>query len=512
MKISSGIFGIRGIVVFAILVLLKVYFFPHFSRMSNTNEYSRLYLVEAVVIDHTLCINKAIKRHRAIMDKSRVGDCLLSDKAPGMAFGGICAYWPVYELLGPLNISRLLFLLRTGVSLLPTLVMLIMFAAVLRRMTGSETLALAGTAFYILGTPACTYSTMYFAHQLSAVCVFTSFYIATHEKGAGKTGSALWGLFLGLAFAVEYQSFIFFIPTFALLIYRSPKRLTTLLAVSAGAAVFAFITLYYNYAAFGHPFQTGYHHLVARHFRQVHEQGFLGFTWPPKMQNLFISFLSTSKGVFFFSPFLLLAIPGIFMLLKRRFRRDGGSVIVSEIFLYTLFISLMVYCIGGWSVSQRHLTPLAPFLMIPAVVFMGRLEKSARIPVVDIAWGLGFCSVFYTYVSTVVFPHFPEVYRNPFYQLALPLIREGYAPYSIGRLLGLEGFYSYLPAFVLAAGLLFYLALRGLRPVHIARRIFIMAVVLTLAVAPFYNVHTKHNRQESWHDNFVRKIYEPGLE
>lgn len=506
---SSPFLGVRGIAVLLALVALKVYFHPHFPKMTNANEYSRLYLVESAVLDHALCINKAIQRHGPIQDRSQVGNCVLSDKAPGSAFLGMAVYWPVHRIWGTLDISRLLFLLRTAISLLPTLLMLLLLASYLGRVAGDERLALAGAALYLLGTPACTYSSLYFAHQASAVCLFTAFFIAASPGKLGTLACAAWGLLLGIGFSLEYQNFLFYIPIFVMLLIRAPKKLPALLASGCGTLVFVALTLGYNYFAFGGPFETGYTHLASAYFQKVHQQGFLGFTLPPKPDNLWVSFLSPSKGLFFFAPFLGLGVLGIPLLFTAKTWKEGGGVVALEILFYAFFISLMVYCTGGWSVSQRHLTPMAPFLVIPAVLLLEKLEKWSFGPASDLAWGLALVSVFHTYVSTAVFPHFPEAYRNPVYQLAIPLIREGYAPHSLGRLIGLSGLVSYLPAFLLALFLVFGLALWGRKAGEAARRSILMIMVVAAFAVPFSLLHRDRTGDEKRADGFVRSIYNP---
>jgi hypothetical protein len=80
----------------------------------------------------------------------------------------------------------------------------------------------------------------------------------------------------------------------------------------------------------------------------------------------------------------------------------------------------MVYWAGGWTVGQRHLTPVVPFLVAPAAALVDR-SAIARV----LAPGLAAASVMMTGIATVVFPHLPEWFKNPFHDLVLPLLREG---------------------------------------------------------------------------------------
>src|SRR4029453_13847655 len=55
--------------------------------------------------------------------------------------------------------------------------------------------------------------------------------------------------------------------------------------------------------------------------------------------------------------------------------------------------------------------------------------------VTAIAVGLIGPSVVLNVVSGALYPHYPEAFDNPVFDLAFPLIAEGYAPYGLGWLL-----------------------------------------------------------------------------
>ena len=48
-------------------------------------------------------------------------------------------------------------------------------------------------------------------------------------------------------------------------------------------------------------------------------------------------------------------------------------------------------------------------------------------------------------ISGALYPHYPEAFDNPVFDLAFPLIGQGYAPYGLGWLLHLPGSWSLAP-------------------------------------------------------------------
>jgi len=137
-----------------------------------------------------------------------------------------------------------------------------------------------------------------------------------------------------------------------------------------------------------------------------------------------------SKGILFWSPFLLLGflgIPGLKPAPGPDGKEPDGRTLRAERWLRVVqcalpivFVSSMVYWDGGWTVSQRHLTPLVPFLVAPAAGLIDRSRVARLVAPVLIA-----ISVLLTGLASVVYPHLPEGVPNPFFDLVLPLLDGG---------------------------------------------------------------------------------------
>ena len=136
----------------------------------------------------------------------------------------------------------------------------------------------------------------------------------------------------------------------------------------------------------------------------------------PKASAFVGSLFTPSKGLLAWSPVLVLGFAGLVPFWRAVPTRGAAILRGFQVALPVLFVSSMVYWDGGWTVSQRHLTPLVPFLLAPMACLLDR-SVSARI----VAPGLAAASVLATGLATVVYPHLPESVVNPFHDLTVPL-------------------------------------------------------------------------------------------
>lgn len=149
----------------------------------------------------------------------------------------------------------------------------------------------------------------------------------------------------------------------------------------------------------------------------MHAKGLLGVGWP-SLAGARLILVSSEKGLFYFSPCLLLAIPGAPRLAGTR---DGRRAIVA-IVLAIATASALVFPGGGWTVGPRHLAVCLPFLVL--AVGAGLPRWAPFLP------GLAIASIAACFGSLLVFPHYPDTLANPLFQLGWPLLRDGFVPPS----------------------------------------------------------------------------------
>jgi hypothetical protein len=124
--------------------------------------------------------------------------------------------------------------------------------------------------------------------------------------------------------------------------------------------------------------------------------------------------------------------------------------------IYLLFISSINFWRGGWQMGPRYITAMLPFLMVPVSAALG--AASQRWPARGVAVALVTVGVVIYGLSCALFPHFPEKFANPLYELVLRLLGADLAPYSLGWLLGLRGVLALLPYLIVLAGVIVYAA------------------------------------------------------
>jgi hypothetical protein len=119
--------------------------------------------------------------------------------------------------------------------------------------------------------------------------------------------------------------------------------------------------------------------------------------------------------------------------------------------------------------------------MVPIAVTVAWAERRwvARSVVVGLI-GVG---VFVYTLSSAMFPHFPEKFKNPVFELVLPLIGGGHAPYNAGWLLGLRGFASLFPYLLLVLGTWIWVAC----PSKQDRRSALVGSLLAAAILLIYS-------------------------
>jgi hypothetical protein len=175
----------------------------------------------------------------------------------------------------------------------------------------------------------------------------------------------------------------------------------------------------YHQAAFGNPFHTGYRHLVNPVFTEWHARGFMG-VGAPSLRALAGSLLDPARGLFSWSPFLALGVPGLVPLWHRD--RPLALLCAAELGLYTLFTASFTYQAWGWSVGPRHITTACAFLVPPALAAAEWLRDRGF---GFVAAGLALSGMALLALTVAVCPYLPDELTNPVWQLVLPLARRG---------------------------------------------------------------------------------------
>lgn len=445
------------------MVWLYLYSFPYFPGIRSANELPRVYLTWAMVEEGSFAIDTGVARWGRTADVSPVRGHVYSNKAPGSSFLAV----PAYLLLaggkaavgaGEPTLAEMMWAFRVFTGVIPTLLFLLLLSRFLRRFAQEDgrTLALAG---YALGSMAMAYSVLFIAHQLSAVCIGTAYVLLTWvvEDGRDTRWMAAAGLAAGCAPLVDYQSAFAGVPlaVYALmkLLGARPRRFRPIAYAVLGAVPPIALLLFYHHQAFGSPFKTGYDY--SQTFAHFHQQGFLGMT-ELRWEAFVGSTVAPDNGLLFLCPMLLLALPGWY-LMARRGQWAHLGVTAAVVVIYLLFISSINFWRGGWQMGPRYITAMLPFAMVPVAVALD--AASRRWPLRALGVALVTVGMVIYALSCAMFPHFPEKFRNPLYELTFRLMGDELAPYNLGWVLGLRGAWSLLPYGAVLAAVIALVAL-----------------------------------------------------
>ena len=210
----------------------------------------------------------------------------------------------------------------------------------------------------------------------------------------------------------------------------------------------------YNAMAFGSPFSMGYQHNGYAWM----QDGFLGLSLRFNADALYALLISQGRGLFFWSPFLLLALPGYPRLWRASRPLFWMCLLAPLITLSALCVMSSPY--GGSAVGPRYLAPAIPFLALAAAYGLQSLPRFGRALIV--------LSVALNVFVTLVNAQTPEFIASPFFAYYMDRALAGSFMTNLGTVIGLGPAWSVLPLVALNAAALRWL-LRGFTPTSPAR-------------------------------------------
>jgi 4-amino-4-deoxy-L-arabinose transferase-like glycosyltransferase len=444
------------------LLLCYGYFIPRSGR-SDWAASARADLVFAVADRGVLHIDDF---HENTGDKAFYRGHHYAVGSIGPSLLALPAYLAVRPLLrriespAPRERAALLVMTLAAVSI-PSALLGVLVYAFASRFTRRDRWAFVAALVYGLCTVAFPYAKALFQHQVSAFGAFAGFYLLWRVVREGAAPWRLWaagGLF-GLSAVSEYPV-VLFLAAIVVWAWVEAEDRWALQRVVWGALPLLLLFAAYNLAAFDSPFPVGYRYHVE--YQGVHARGFMGIT-APTWAGVYGITLSPYRGLFFLSPVLLLALPGLVLLWRDRRERRTAALLATVILGFILYVGSYAYWWGGDAIGPRFLVPAVPFMILAVSrAFDEWLERPVGRWLVG---GLALLSGAHVWIQSVAGQRYPpyefrgRVVTNPTLDWALPLLREGDVAVNYGTILGLRGLVSLLPL-LLAAALLLGTALR----------------------------------------------------
>jgi hypothetical protein len=461
--------GLRRHAAWVLVSLAYLVASPYYERINNPNENVRVWATRAIVEHHALDIDQVSREWGWVNDKAKNDRHVYSGKAPGTSFLGVPVLWLHTKLRAIVGWPspgkrEATFWLRLFAVKLPLALFFYCFSRYVERVTRStlaRDLLVVGLG---LGTLVYPYGNLFVGHALAAAAAFSAFMLLDGPPDAGHTDeeqgrggrwryrellrSAAAGLLAGATVALEYQAAL---VAAALGVYAAVRYRARALAFVAGTLPPAFALGAYHVALFGRPWRFPFGNVEnAEYARTAHAAGFHGLSLPHL--TAFPSFLfSPAYGLFALSPLLVVGAVGAGVAIARGGgeRRDGRLIAAICVLMF-LFLAGMSNWRAGWCVGPRYIATVAPFLILGIVRLWPRIEERWWGPAV--VAGLLIPSVVLNVVSGALYPHYPEVFDNPVFDLAFPLLGDRYAPYGLGWALHLHGAWAMAPLGAIALG------------------------------------------------------------
>jgi hypothetical protein len=491
---------------------------PYYEAINNPNENVRVWATRAIVEHQVLNIDAVMSEWGYVNDKAKNARHVYSSKAPAVSFAGVPVLFVETELRKlcgwPAPGKReVTFWLRLVAVKLPMLAFFWLFARYVERKTRSE---LARDLLLIalgLGTMLYPYGGLFVGHALAAAAAFAAFILVDDPRvdvPADQESRRIWlriaaaGSLAALAVTLEYQAILVAVT---LAVYLIVRRRRAILPFAVGALPPAAALGAYHTALFGRPWTLPYANIENPVFAQTaHKAGFDGLSLPHL--EAFPAFLiSPAYGLFAFSPVLLLGLGGAIFLVARGPRREAVLTLVIAASMF-LFISGMSNWRAGWCVGPRYIASVAPFLLLPIVQLWPRLKKHAVATAAIV--GLTIPSVLLNVVSGALYPHYPEQFDNPVFDLAFPLVSAGFTPYGLGWLLGLRGILAMAPlALVVLAALALVAAGDDPRPRRAAAHLLLALGIAGLFLLPLSAYGRSPRAEEARATAIVRSMWDP---
>lgn len=297
------------------------------------------------------------------------------------------------------------------------------------------------TILYAFGSVTLPYSSNFYSHQLVAAFLFVAFALVVLAGRSRKVWqAAAAGFLLGFSIFTEYTVALIVVVVGLYLLWALRTQIGAIVASVAAGLVPVVALLGYNQLAWGNILDTGYSHDFC--WSSAQAAGFAGFTYP-HLVPLFDLTFGEFRGLFFTSPFLLLAFPGAYLMWRRGLGAEALTCLVAALILIVA-ISAQWGWNGGRVDGPRYIVASVPFLAFPAAFAVRAMMRTIPLRIalaILAAWSL--TATWVLFLGGLTFP--TSWLQFPLTQYSLPALAHDQITPNFGLFFGLHGWVSLLP-------------------------------------------------------------------
>ncbi|OYT14191.1 MAG: hypothetical protein B6I19_01160 [Bacteroidetes bacterium 4572_114] len=389
-------------IFFLVNLLLSFYFVD---TWNNSNTTSRA----LPIISWFEQGNFQIDKHQELtLDKAYIDGHYYTDKAPlptliVLPFFGLLKslgliqpvdgsfYGPGVYILGSLICGSLPF----------ALFLLLSFKGIKKNRTSLSPVIFSCMPFF--GSFIFVFAGTYFAHMMSALLLLLGYIYLKKSK------FLLAGLFAGLAFLSEYTIALVF-PIWAIQVWARQKSFIKGFYFGLGTLPAIIFILAYNYYFTGSAFTMLYKYHT---FQDLHTN--YGFSLPT-IESLWGLSFSNYKGLFFYVPFLLMALFVVFK--NYSLKSVSGHYLTWVSIIYFLVVSAYFGWWGGWTYGPRLLFPIAVLLLYEGILQVSKYKINR-----PVFWALTVFGLTGAFLAKItVLYSIPTESKNPFLQTIFPAL------------------------------------------------------------------------------------------
>lgn len=337
--------------------------------------------------------------------KSNSSSPVYTDKAPMSSFLGIPAYI-IADKLGAQNhdsadnlskgaltndyieisteTSLKQFLMVLTVSIIPSTLLIVLIYRHLRRHV-SPTLSLFSTVIAGCGTLLLVYSPTLLGATTAAFFGFLSYYLKESDR-EGQKISLLAGISGAFAYSTEYYAAIIPISIALLLLYE--KNINDLKNYTLGLIIGSLPLMFYHWSITGNPItpliatsdyiapgviEVGCNYYDLCYSANPNQKIILGSVLSvERIANIAFRLLFyPARGLFFYSPVLLIALPGFYYLYN--IDKEKGALFFLIFVAFLMFNASRLNWLAGISFGPRYLVVALPFLILPLALGLRKI-------------------------------------------------------------------------------------------------------------------------------------------